>query len=146
MNGPSDVLRLDKIVQEGIDGDPYVWLAAYGRERPVQVVAPAVPDWVRLPLLQALDGFYQGRARVCIHRPSRFDRREPIVAASVRPDVVTCADGCELTMLHRPQDEAAWSRCSLCGGPATAVVSVMFGRMNYRTTCCDECRPLTEAS
>jgi hypothetical protein len=142
MTGPaSDVLRLDRIITAGIDGDPYEWLVAYGQAQPTRIIAPYVPDWVRLGLLQALAGFYRGQSRLCIHRPNRFDHRQPIVAASVRPNVIVCADGCELTMLHRPQEDDAWATCALCGGPAATVASTMFGRMNYRTPVCDGCRP-----
>ena len=79
---PSDVLRLDEIIHAGIDGDPYTWLVAFGRERPYQVLAPNVADWVRLELLSSLDGWHRGRARLCIHRPSPLNTRDPVIAAS----------------------------------------------------------------
>lgn len=138
MNAPSDALRLDRILLEGDDrGRPYRWLTAFGSGPAYPVIAPRVSEFLRLPLLEALGEWAEGRAKLCPHAPS-IAGRDVAIAASVRPGYVCCME-CEAHALHRRQDESGWAVCSLCGTPSTQVVSVTFGSMTYRAPVCGGC-------
>ena len=136
---PSNVLRLDKIVTDGIDGDDFKWIISRNHEVPYIVAAPRVDGWARLGLLEVLDLYATRRAGTCIHAP-RFARQAVVVASPVRPRLVVC-DRCEVPRLHRPQDEPKWRVCELCGGEATQVWSIVFGVVNYRVPTCVNCAP-----
>lgn len=141
----SPALQLDEIIRAGVAAEqPYHWIVAYGQQAPYAVIAPRVSEWMRLGLLEALDEWFTGRARRCIHRPDA-QARDLAVACSVRPGVVAC-EMCEATMMHRVADQANWRLCALCGSPSVEIFSSTFGTLTYRAPICVDCKPIAEAS
>jgi hypothetical protein len=133
-------LRLDQLILDGVgDQQPFHWLLAYGASNPFGVIAPRVPSWCRLQLLETLDQWINRTARLCIHRP-RVERFDLAVAASVRPGVVACPI-CEAFMLHGERSRENWELCGLCGSASTDVASITFGVLTWRTPTCDACKP-----
>jgi hypothetical protein len=143
---PSAALRLDELLLQGLgDEQPHHLVLAIGQQRPYAVRPSRVPDWCRLQLLEALDGWLTGKCRRCIHRPKPWPELDLAVACSWRPGRVTCP-ACEPVTFWRPADDEARARCGLCGAGAVDTVTVAFGSLSWRCSVCADCRPNPEGS
>jgi len=106
----------------------------------------AMPEWVRLPMLETYVGWCTGRGSTCIHAPAP-DRPEPMFAVAWRPGLVACARCIHLTVL-RPGSRAD-RRCDCCGRIVAGIEHaegihpgrLQYGALLYGWGACPDCVP-----
>ncbi len=114
--------------------------------KPLHHLHPASVDgWLRLSAVDALRGFLDGSARVCLHNPTPR-HHEPIFACAWKPGLVVCA--LCITLLRAPNRvaDATCDRCGrVCAGVATNdgiyPLTLQLGMLTFNAGACPECRP-----
>jgi hypothetical protein len=136
--GPAPAIRLDQILS-GVDQNdlPFWLLLSVNGQHPHPVVATHVADFIRLPLLETIDTWVRGTVLTCPHqpRPERFQ----VGVAHAGHSGITCPR-CEPPCCD---DARPGTTCTLCAGPATRTVTVVFGPIRYRAPTCADCTPTT---
>jgi hypothetical protein len=128
-------------VEAGID----LMCATGGAAGKRHVPVAAVPEWVRLGLLDTLVRWLTSRGATCMHSPVP-SRPQPLHAAAWRPGLVAC--GACVHLLALPRGSDADRRCDGCGHLTTGVehgdgiwpTAVAFGPLSYALGCCRDCR------
>ena len=117
---------------EAMEGKP-------GQSRAVP--GSAIPDWLRLGLLDVFSKWVAGKATVCLHNPVSA-RPEPVWAAAWRPGVVTCSRCLDLFRQLGDADRTCDGCGHLCSGDAgdqIRVASITLGTLVYRAGVCNDC-------
>ena len=101
----------------------------------------AVPDWLRLSLVDTWLAFIAGTADTCMHAPV-VSRPEPVVAAVWRPALIVCTACTHLTKVTGEADRTC-DRCArVCTGLAGDRIhpcSLTFGPLLYMFGLCPGC-------
>jgi hypothetical protein len=108
--------------------------------------AADVPGWLRLPLLDTVTAWIDGRAATCRHQPDPH-RPQPVVAAAWKPGLVVCPACTFLTALPRGSERDR--TCDGCGRVCAGVEHddgiwpgmVQLGPLVYQYGTCRDCRP-----
>ncbi len=105
----------------------------------------AVPEWVRLGLLQTWAAYCMGTVDTCLHSPVA-NRPQPVMAAAWRPGLVTCLR-CVGLLAVRDGTVAALT-CDGCGhvcggvdaGDPIFPNTLVFASLVYKFGTCGGCR------
>ena len=112
---------------------------------PIRAVhTAAIPDWMRLSLLDAFLQWITGEARICTHMPDPR-RPEPVYAAAWTPNTITCLRCIRLLGVHGIKDRT----CDCCGRITSGdedtdpifAMTVWFGSLCYYAGACTDCAP-----
>lgn len=111
-----------------------------------EMVAADVEDWLRLSAVDALRGFLDSSARVCLHNPTPH-RHEPIFACAWRPGLVVCAQCIATLRAPSRQADLTCDRCGrVCAGPATGdgirSLVLQIGALTFHAGACTDCHPV----
>ncbi len=114
--------------------------------KPLHHLHPASVDgWLRLSAVDALRGFLDGSARVCLHNPTPR-RYEVIFACAWRPGLVVCAQCIPLLKAPNKVADATCDRCgrvcaSLADGGGIHPLVLQIGALTFNAGACPDCRP-----
>ena len=102
----------------------------------------AVPDWLRLSLVDTWFAFVGGTADTCMHAPV-ISHPQPVVAAVWRPGLIACAACAHLTKVTGEADRSC-DRCArvcagLDAGEGIHGCSISFGPLLYMFGLCPGC-------
>jgi hypothetical protein len=102
----------------------------------------AVPDWIRLGLLDTFLRWAAGSARVCMHNPDPR-RPEPVFCAAWKPGLVVCGRCTPMLRAIGDADKTCDCCGHVCGGVESddpiRTVTVWLGGLAYQAGMCADC-------